>query len=126
MDMAELAKKLEELQSENASLRRQLRTSTSGTLRKRVELEEPLTPAQRETLLVSAKRKLYKQASEKIDEALRAHTLDAKTRGEFDALLQTLAITIHVSIQSGIGVPSVKVSSARKRSQSKSRMKADI
>lgn len=124
MDMTELARKLEDLQNENASLKRQLRTSTSGTSsRKRSGADEPLTHAQKETLLAAAKRRLYKMASERIDEALRAQTLDASTRGEFDAALQAMTITIQVSLQPGSGVPAVKVSTSRKRSQSKSRVK---
>lgn len=123
LDVAELTKKLEDLQTENASLRRRLRNSTSGTSRKRND-ESVLTPAQRETLLVSAKRKLYKQASERIDEALRAHTASASTKEQFDEAMQTFMVNVQVSIQPS-AAPAVK-NPTRKRSQSRPRVKVSV
>lgn len=125
LDVAELTKKLEDLQTENAALRRRLRTSTSGTSRRRPDTEGALTPAQRETLLVSAKRKLYKQASEKIDEALRAYTASATTKEQFDEVLQTFMVNIQVSFQPST-IPAVKVGTTRKRSQSRTRVKVNV
>lgn len=126
LDVTELAKKLEALQTENASLRRRLRNSTSGTTRKRTDTEGTLTPAQRETLLVSAKRKLYKQASEKIDEALRSHTANASTKEQFDEAIQSFLVNVQVSLQPSAAGPAVKVGATRKRSQSRPRVKVNV
>lgn len=111
MSMEDMAARLARLESENKTLRQQVRrgggacASAASAPSAPAPPPDPLTSRQREVMITQATGRLVSQAMQKIEDKVRKSVDGVTSRQEMEDILKNLTIRLQVSMSGAKGQP---------------------